>query len=226
MADFTAGFETGVNGNNVLSSDAGDATAWTATPASSALIYDNTRAAVGSLSGKFTVQAGRTVFYWSMSATDHFGRAYLYTASVPAQHIRVIDPESSGGVRTAPILLHSTQKITIQDSGANILSTSANYSVGQWIRLEWHVIHSATVGQIEVKLFNNANSSTPTETLTSPATWNTAAASAFQVFGQTDTDGTEGHEIWWDAIVANATSYPGPAPISPLPILIPSPVRW
>jgi alkaline phosphatase D len=57
-------------------------------------------------------------------------------------------------------------------SGASATTTTA-IALNQWVRIEWKVVLSATVGQIAVRLFNDPTSATPTETVTSAATLNT-----------------------------------------------------
>jgi hypothetical protein len=77
------------------------------------------------------------------------------------------------------------------------------------VRVEWHVIHSATVGQVELKLFNDADSTTPTETLTGSSNYNTGTAAGGVHIGSVG-NLPDGFIYWIDDIIVNATSYPGP----------------
>jgi hypothetical protein len=96
--------------------------------------------------------------------------------------------------------------MNIQDSASGSLTTTDPIATGQWVRIEWHVVHSATVGEFEVKYFEDADSSTATETLTSPASWNTHAAPTEIRFGALS-GGSWQPSL--DDIVANATDWPG-----------------
>jgi hypothetical protein len=84
------------------------------------------------------------------------------------------------------------------------------------VRIEWHLIHSVTVGQIEIKLFNNPDSATPTETKTGTANHNNAASTTTMKFGSIG--GASTGTYWLDNIVAGAASYPGPASVTALPL--------
>lgn len=216
MAQLTADFEAGVNGNNVLTSDTGSADAWntSAVAGSGTRTYDTAHPAFGSLALKLVAgSAGGTVVGWTTgiaAATDHYGRCYLYLTANPSGAHPIIQL-SSASTRVVRIDLMSDGKLRMLDAPASGIQSSTNsVALNQLIRIEWHIIHSVTVGQVEIKLFNTASSTTPTETMTSPANWNTGAAAGGIVFGNPQT-GATGHTIWWDSIIANAAAYPGHA---------------
>jgi hypothetical protein len=84
---------------------------------------------------------------------------------------------------------------------------------GAWVRLEWHIVHSTTVGSLEVKLFNSADSTTADDTI-SFSNLNTGAAFAnIRIGASTNTANfpTTGTYMYIDDIVCGATSYPGPS---------------
>lgn len=217
MADITATFETGTNGNTISTGDAGSATAWDAVSIGSnaAVIYDTTHV-YNTLSGKISTGASAVTPYLEWVAalgtvTDHYGRIYIYFTANPAANHRLIRV-LSGATTAADILILTTGKIDLRPSSGSSVKTSTNaISLNQWVRLEYHIIHSTTVGQMEVLLFNSPDSGTPTETITSTAVQNTLASGDRIRFGnQTATANTGPY--WFDNIVAKATSYPGPAP--------------
>lgn len=212
MADFTAGFETGVNGNNIKSTDPGDATPWAAgSPDTAEFIYDNAHVNSGSLAAKVIYTGTPIRPFWDLtSVTDHYGRFYLYVESLPATPCSIMEAEDSGAGRDIRMDIRDTGKLRLINASAGTdISTTASISLNQWIRVEWHFIHNVATGVMEAKLFNTATSSSPTETLTSGAC-DTGAACRFMVFGEMGAGATITY--WMDDVVANATSYPGPIP--------------
>lgn len=214
MAELTAGFETGVNGNSVLTSDTGDASAWdfVNVSGSTTIKYDTTHVNSGSLAAKLVCDGtnfGNVTWHPNLGTTDHYGRIYLWITALPSAAFPIIQTADSGGGRAARIDIQHSGVLTLIDAPASgQKSSTAIVSTGQWIRIEYHVIHSATVGQIEVKLFNTASSTTPDETITSPATWNTGTGASYHQFGNPTSP--KAMTVWMDDIVAEATSYPGP----------------
>ena len=205
MADFTAMFEAGINGNTITTAP-GEAslTAWDEIFILTTLTYDNDPVAHGALSAR--LEGSGTRMTWNLpTPTDHYGRVYLYVTSTALDFTFVIvdNPAFTGVVSISCV----SGKIRVSDSVAATTDGTVNIATNQWVRIEYHVIHSATVGQIEAKLFNNAESSTPSDTITSPANRNTSTQ-AFDV--RFLISGIAG-PINMDSIVANAISYPGPA---------------
>jgi len=96
-------------------------------------------------------------------------------------------------------------------SNSAVFTTTATVTRGQWVRIEWHIIHSATVGFAELKLFNTADSSTATETQTSAANKNFAADCQQAFFGHVGALSDTGFISYQDNIVMNAAAYAGVA---------------
>jgi len=214
MADFTANFELGVNSNTVAAADPGSATAWDSVTISAggALTYDNAHA-YGLLSAKFNNDASTTFtrLRWSSlpNPTESYGRFYLYITSYPSNRNEIF----TDGENTVSINLTALAG----DGGVVRVGTLSGFvdgtvavAINQWVRIEWHLIHNAVTGLLEVKLFNNPDSTVPTETINSTADKNTGAANAFADFQNYRVAGPEAYILWMDNIVANATSYPGP----------------
>jgi hypothetical protein len=146
----------------------------------------------------------------------------MYLPALPVSVQMPFMQLGQGTTRGARLDVLTTGKIRAYDAPGTTVDTTTSVATGQWIRIEWHVIHSATVGQIEVKLFNTASDVSPTETLTSPANLDTLAnATRFDIgvnAGQASgiNNGID-QNVYLDAVVANATSYPGPfvGPVAP-----------
>ena len=220
MADLTCGFETGVNGNNVLTTDAGDATAWNVRTvgAGGAITYDTAHPAFGTLGAKFVTNGTLSHYIgWSTAfgtQTNHYGRMYLYLTAAPASAFPIWQVNSAGTTRAARIDINVARTLRILDAPASgIQSGSVAISLNQLVRIEWRVIHSTTVGQMELKLFNTHTSTTPSETITGPATWNTAASGVSVTYGAPATGG--GFTYWFDAAASFTSGYPGPFLVVP-----------
>jgi len=225
MADFTAGFETGVVGNNIKSSDAGDASPWSAgSPDTTEFAYDDAHVFVGALAAKVTFTGTAIRPFWDLTATaDHFGRQYLYfTANPSGSPLPIIQAEDSGVARLIRLDIRNDGTVRLINAPASTdISTTATIALNQFIRLEWHFVHNASSGIMEARLFNDPYSITPTETLTS-GSCDTGTSCRYLIFAAPVTGGTVTY--WTDAIVANAASYPGPAggpPALSLPLRLP-----
>lgn len=212
MAEATANFELGSDGSSILAADPGSATAWDSVQTNgNSLTYSNTHA-YGSLSAKFdnTVSPGASnQLTWSTgigALTDWYGRVYLYATANPAggSYRLIVD-----GNNNFPLFVNASGTVSMLDQGGFAVTTGTAISLNQWVRLEWHWINSATVGQVELKLFNSPDSTSPTDTQTSGANRNTSASTTQLSFGLSSGGGDAG-PIWLDNIVAGATSYPGP----------------
>jgi len=211
MAQLTAGFETGVSGNNVLVADAGNATPWDAeTISGGAITYDNAHVhGAGSLAGQFAHTASATYLSWTTAlgaVTDHYGRVYLYATGNPASATRGPFAFYNSGALTSRWEINTNGTLAARDTVA-ATNGSVAISLNQWVRIEWHVVHSATVGIVEVKLFNSPESSTASDTITRSSANTGTQANEIQVGQQS---GGPTYTYWLDGIVANAGSYPGP----------------
>jgi hypothetical protein len=222
MAELTADFEAGTNGNNVLTTDAGSATAWDAvtivqiTEAPPTITYDTAHVAHGSLATKIVLPSANDniILEWSTAlgtVTDHYGRLYLYLTAYPVSAIGGLVYAGQGATRGVRIDINSSGQLRGYDNpAAAAFPTFTNaVALNQWIRIEWHFVHSATVGQAEVKLFNTAESTTPTETQTG-TNKNTLANATSLRFGTPESGPGGAYTFWVDDIVGNAAAYPGP----------------
>lgn len=205
----TADFELGVNGNNILTSDPGSASKWDATLFSTTLIYDNTHVAHGNLAMK----SNSKVVGWNSTTlgtmSDHYGRIYIWKPDA-GEFFRVL----TGGINGSQLLtlsLSASGFINALDLSGTAFTGSLDYR-SKWVRVEYHVIQSATVGQVFVNTYVLDNTS-PLETLSTAANRNTGASADTCRYGS-----PSAVDIWMDDIIANATAFPGPIffPIPPI----------
>ena len=225
----TADFERGTNSGAIATGDAGSATPWStasygARP--SEAIYDNRYAAHGLLAAKLTPGKGNAQAYLSWRGafgikTDYYGRAYVRLPAYPTggndNIIRALD---SVGRLGWGISLTTAGKLNLFDSTLTTRAAStASLSTSRWNRIEWHAINSTSAGSLEVKIFTNADSTTPDETVrfTNRDTRANTEDIWFRV-------ARSGYSIWYDDLVVGAAAYPGPASTSaPTPAPSPTP---
>lgn len=217
----TADFNAGVNGNVITISDPGSATAWDARVlnAGGALTYSNAHAISGTLSGKFGVAGSSSSNYlvWTTAlgtVIDHYGRLYIWLDALDSSRTAFVSFKTAASANACSLWVNASGTLTLVDaSNGAVGTTSATVSTGQWVRIEWHIIHSATVGQGEVKLFNDASSTTPTDSFTTAANKNLAADAREVHLGWELGPGTSGNTFYLDDIIVGADSYQGPVPV-------------
>lgn len=228
----SADFESGSNGNPVSTGDAGSADAWDLVTITSpgTLAYDNAHT-VGAMAAKLVASTASAGIFASWIAafgtqTDHYGRVYLYFTANPTDSAHAMIVEAlTGATICGGWNVSSTGKLQVVSGTATVVKTSTtSIALNQWIRVEYHFIHSATVGQIELKLFNTASSTTPDETITATASMNTQASADRIRFGLAGASPSGYGTFWMDDIVAAATSYPGPAAAGNPPVDTVAPV--
>jgi hypothetical protein len=223
MAVCTAGFEAGINGNTISTGDAGNTSPWDGVQITSpgTLKYSSAKVYNGSLSMECVPSTAANGIHaaWSTSLgtpTDHYGRLYCLFTATPSNSTPRIVATESGGQNAAQIRVNSSGQFTLLDGLNTVQATSTVVVVpNQWHRIEWHFIHSVTVGQMELKMFLTPESTTPNEILTTAADKNIRANMDGIRFGLTfSAPSGYGATVYFDNIVANATSYPGPAVVA------------
>lgn len=223
MTDVTADFEAGTLTNTISTGDPGSATAWDSVVIAAGggtATYDNTHVATGSTkAAKLVVggSSGATYLHWLAAfpdqTTTHYGRFYYYATANPSG-----DQIICAGIDTTPNTIWRIYHASTANSGvlriadgSGTIKTSGSVAVGlnQWVRVEFKAVQSATVGGIEVKLFNSPDSVTADETFASAFNWNTNATCSGLAIGQRSNE--VNRTIWIDDIDAAAAAYPGPA---------------
>lgn len=219
MAEYTGTFEVGSDGVNVVTGDAGSATPWdfVTLGGTSTVKYSNLQK-YGALSARVVLDATPNVAYfgWDSSTlgsalTTSYGRMYVYvpTASadffVPVQGFHEVTAD-----RAWEILVNVSLVVVLRDTGGAAVGVgTVAISLDQWIRLEWKVINSTTAGFIECKLFNNPDSATPSETITSSGSFSTLDKTDQIRLGVRSSVVASGI-YYFDNFVVNDTGYPGP----------------
>ena len=177
------------------------------------LVYDNTRTRGIGLSARHTVGAGGNAYYeWNRSLGSPsvwYGRVYIWLNALPAGDIRLIRGESASGDLELVIEVTRRGTMRIRDGSNQIIGTTHQAVLTSgWVRLEWKVNHAT--GQVELRVFNSPNLTTPTETLVT-ATGRAIGALPAQV--QIGRSGTQAFfaDFWTDDPALSTTNFIGPS---------------
>ncbi len=143
--------------------------------------------------------------------TQVWFRAYLYFTADPAASVRVLN-ESQGTTACAVVVVTPSGKLQVRtgSTGTQTLTTTRVIPLNQWFRIEGYVTGSATAGQVELKLFQTADSTTPDETDASAPNINTYGTMDHYSFGISTTAANVA-EYWEDDIAISNAGYIGPA---------------
>jgi hypothetical protein len=180
------------------------------------LASDSTQAAHGSLSAKFAT-GGTSASAWvqwdtSMGTqTTVWFRLYLYFTANPAANIKLFQALNVS-TQAGDFQINTSGKIDhVAGTGSTPTNTgSVAIALNQWVRLEGFITTSATVGQLEHKLFNTMDSTSPDETLTDAASGNTNTAVTKSRIGIPVAASSVG-PFWLDDFGLSSTGYIGPA---------------
>lgn len=223
MADLLNSLEGGTNGTTVTSANtggtSGNALDTVSIGAGSVLAFDNTHAAHGSLALKCTAAAATFSFgYWGTSLgagqAQVWFRIYLYVTAAPAANARVVTfwNTTSAGTQCGALLINTAGKIIFQNAGSStILTSAATFPLNTWFRVEGFLKASATVGQLEFKLFTTLDGTTTSDVQTSAATQNTGASVGSIGWGISNSPASAVGPYWIDDFGASVTAYLGPA---------------
>jgi hypothetical protein len=187
--------------------------------------FDTEQAAHGKFSYRLDTDASGanlTVAWYQASVgvlTDHFGRIYFRPSrnfGTDVAFEEIVEVDTAGGVVDAQLGFDASNHLILRDASLTTKATGAvACSIGAWNRLEWHVIHSATVGVMEARLFVGANwdGHEPDEFLSATGL-NTGASGGQFYFGAIYANAFN-QKIWFDDYVAGATTWVGPVRDAP-----------
>lgn len=210
---------TGNSGGGPGSSNAFDATA---IGTGATLQFSSTQAAHGTYSMACATGTTSTTATaeWTTSMgtqTTVYGRIYLYVTASPGNSDAIVRFQNSGTFGLG-LQLSTARQIVVQDAAFTFIHTLTSViPTGQWVRWEWQIAFSASVGQVTVNYYANADSSTATESYTSAASQN-FGASANQLLLGWNANHANQATIYMDSVNVNGTGFPGPALSTNLPM--------
>ena len=131
--------------------------------------YDTTHTRGVGVSAKHVAGPGSDAYYeWNRSfgtQTKWYGRVYVWFDSLPNGDVRLVRAKGGNTLRFAIDVMHGGQLRLKDASNQTIAATRTSILAGSWVRIEWGV--NQTTGQVEVRVFNSPNVTTPTETIVS-----------------------------------------------------------
>lgn len=209
--------ETAITVVNSADGAAGSAFDDLLTGGASTIVYDTARAAHGTLSARMTQDVANGCFLtWSTSVgtpTTVYGRLYIYRTAAPSAGGQwLIHFQLTGTTAAVIIWDDSSQHLRFYDSTlGSLVETTNTVPLNEWVRIEWKLVCSATVGICEMKMFHaDSASAIETKTLTSANTLTGVNEINFGQFAGAAT----GSAWWLDDLVVNSTGYPGPAAVA------------
>lgn len=105
---------------------------------------------------------------WSLAARTFYWRMYVYLTVAPNANRDLAYSVSGGSSFPAVLGLNSSSQVRLANNGGTQqLVTTAAVSLNQWVRLEAQVVVGTTTGNGsgEIRLYNSADSGTPTESV-------------------------------------------------------------
>jgi hypothetical protein len=133
---------------------------------------------------------------------------YLWLDADPTAALRLMRAASNNTLRFAIDILANGQVRIVDSANRTIATTTSTIATGRWVRLEWSADQSQ--GRAELRLFNTADSTTPTAIATSPS-GQALGTSTGQV--QIGRSGSQAFAItfWTDDPAVSTTGFPGPS---------------
>lgn len=216
-------FEGGTDGVAISNANSGgasgDALDTFFTPSGGTIVYDDAQSAQGGLSALCNAASGaNALMEWNSSwhsDTEVWHRMYFRFDNVSLTNHLTIAQLRSSDSPVAEVQLRNTNVIGLRDAALTLRYSSAtSIAADTWYRLEWHVVHNASTGHMEARLFYGANlhGTTPDESFGSPsANWNTGSGSDEVSQGIAGNPGASGATMWLDGIAIDDVAWIGPA---------------
>lgn len=177
--------------------------------------YDAASAAHGALGGLLDQGSnGRCQLQWidgADTAAACYLRAYI-RAATPTSNMRFIHVNGSGGTQAFALQWRTSGVLRLLDSvSANMAESTLTLPANQLVRVEVKVTPSTTAGQAEVRVYTDPESTTPAETITTAASFNTLAAVGMWRFGPTA--GAANYTMSMDDAAVSFDDWIGPAAV-------------
>ncbi len=213
MTTLRNSFEGGTNGAGIAVGNSGGASGDALSFLSGSPTFSNAHAKSGSLAASLPGGSFSALGY-NLAGTDIWVRYYLWVTSNSDTHtlVDVNDTAAAAGTQLGSVDITAAEALTLRCSGGSTTLTGP-MALNQWVRLEarW----SRTTGA-EVRLYNNADSDTPTGSVTLANNVSAAAASV-----RVRHDGVTLATFYVDDYAASTDGWIGPAvDVPPRPPLI------
>lgn len=212
-------FNGGVNGSTIATANTGSGNAWNTVTigASATVTYDDAQTHSGGLSMKI-VEPGTAVscsVIWTglgTITTDVWSRLYLYITANPGTTWQgLMNYRTATAALCAQLGINTTGKLVGYNAAAGAIATgTVSISLNQWVRVEWRVVPSTTVGQLEWRLFNTADSIVADETVNTGSL--VLGANIDEVrHGIVTTPAPASYTAWFDDVAVRKDNWIGPS---------------
>lgn len=209
--------EGGTNGATVVSGTSGggsgDAFNAVQIDAGTTVTYSSTQKAHGSLSYHLNTTTGLNAYVQLALTTAQpqgYASLYLYVTALPAANVNFFRLFGSAN-NNGSISLTTAGALQVFNSVGSSIGTIPGFVMptGKWVRIEFApLITSATVGQLEVRIFStDPEAYTPDYTYTTAATVNAGTSISTVRAGIV---GTTNSDLYIDTIRISDSNYPGP----------------
>ena len=235
MAELLNSFEGGSDAVAITTANSGgssgDAFDVVTSTGSATANFETSQSAHGSLSGEFAVATTENAHVeWDATSwqaeTEVWSRFYIrLTDATPASNFVVCRFENANTM-AAEVQLRTGGTLALRDSLFTLrYETTATLSDNTWYRVEVHVVHSATVGHLELRLFADIDSTTATETIGNLTdNWDTEAQSDSVRYGIGSNPG-QTVTGYLDDIGVSDVDWMGPAAVAVFPPFLHRPPR-
>ncbi len=159
---------------------------------------------------KHVLAAGDDAYYaWDVtmaSRSSLYGRVYVWFDAFPKSGLtRLVRGMSQGQLAFAVDVLANGKIRAVDSKNGKLFSSAQSVATGRWVRIEWSA--NFATGVVQVRIFNDATSSTPTETKTSQTSRPIGTQVDAVQFGRS------GHQdvaatFWTDRPALSAAGYP------------------
>lgn len=168
-------FSGGTDGVTISAANSGGASGDALTSVSGTPKFENARATgMRAPMHAIVVTSSTDAFSWSgfsLSDRDLYTRMYVYITGNPSALDYWQMARTAPSTDLAQLYISTTGKLSVRKagSGTDLALTTNSVSLNQWVRIEvdYHFGTTAGNGSVEIRLFNTADSDTPTETATS-----------------------------------------------------------
>ncbi len=169
----------------------------------------------GLLSMRMVDATGSTGVRWTglaLGTADIWGRVYIYlTANIPGGTLVLLGNQAAAGTFGGGVVISTLGKLQAYANGVAVGTLgSTSVTLNQWVRIEVRIKPSATVGEIEWRLYNTADSTTIDETITTTAL-NTQADNDGMRFGSSTGAPTTPFTMYFDDLGVSSVTWLGPS---------------
>lgn len=209
--------EGGTNTTAVTTGNSGGASgnAWdvVSTGGTGSITYDNTHAR-GSLAYKLVGDTASVQYLTRTTSIgtlgEAWGRFYLYMTALPASALGLVRVRVAG-VQSMRLQMNTAGQIEVRKNSGNtqIGSVATACATGQFVRVEWHLKATTTNAALECRLYNTADSTTPTDSFSS--TTETLTSANFDEINLGHHNATTPGTIWIDDTAVSTNGWIGPS---------------